>query len=138
MERALAAIHQANRERLPASLEYGCRDGQVGVFFRVSESIEELVTGSIAASYPNCRVAAVESEQGSNCGWDTWSAELALVPELFPILRHAQFEDVLNGTLPIRLTGYSRRSCRMKMCGVELKSPSHLPAPGDVTLQRSP
>ena len=30
--------------------------------------------------------------------WKTWSAELELPPENLPILRHAQFEDLLNGT----------------------------------------
>ena len=30
--------------------------------------------------------------------WKSWSAELELTPENLPILRHAQFEDLLNGT----------------------------------------
>lgn len=108
MERALAAIHQASHERLPFTLVYGSQDGQVGLFLRFPDEIEELVTGPVAANYPNCSIASAEAEQGTAPSWDTWSAEIALTPELFPILRHTQFEDLLNGTFADPINGILR------------------------------
>ena len=39
MQEALAAIHQANRERRPITLEYGYHDGCVGLYVRAQEDI---------------------------------------------------------------------------------------------------
>jgi len=97
MERALAAIHQANHERLPITLDYGTHEGRVGLFLRISDSIEQRVVGPIAANYPNGAIVSVDQEEGSP-PWENWFADLELTPDLFPILRHAQFEDLLNGT----------------------------------------
>ncbi|MBI5761452.1 MAG: type IV secretory system conjugative DNA transfer family protein [Planctomycetales bacterium] len=107
MERALAAIHQTSHERQSFTLEYGTREGRVGLFVQFSATIEELVTGPIAANYPNCSLTTVEDEL-CPAGWNTWSAELELVPELFPILRHSQFEDLLNGNFADPITGILR------------------------------
>jgi hypothetical protein len=98
MEKALAAIHQANRRRQTVILEYGCQEGRVGLYARYPDRITSLVAGPIQANYPRCtlqpaeRTSRIEEETSH-----TWSAELSLEPELFPILRHAQFEDLLNG-----------------------------------------
>ena len=109
MERALAAIHQANHDRLPITLEYGITEGRIGMFVQVPYSIREIVTGPIIANYPNCSISAVEPEEG-NAADEIWSAELNLEPELFPILRHAQFEDSLNGSFGRKGTPMIRRS----------------------------
>ena len=98
MEKALAAIHQANRRRAPIILEYGSGDGQVGLYLRYPGRLAQAVAGPIQANYPRCSLQ-MEEEQTSRFDSNsvTWSAEVMLVPELFPILRHAQFEDLLNG-----------------------------------------
>lgn len=96
MEKALAAIHQANYERQPMSLEYGLHEGRVALFVRSLQSLENLVIGPIAANYPNCSITTIEADTPPLHDWETWAAELELVPELFPILRHSQFEDMLN------------------------------------------
>lgn len=98
MERAFAAIHQANYDRLPITLEYGTHDGETGLFLRMSDVLRDLVLSPITANYPNCSTIPVRSKEGTDSTWETWSAELDLLPDLFPILRHAQFEDLLNGT----------------------------------------
>ena len=107
MEKALAAIHQANHERWPITLEYGSQAGCVGLYVEFPDHLEEFVSGPIAANYPNCSLATVEGEV-SPPGWQTYSVELELVPELFPILRHAQFEDALNGTFADPINGILR------------------------------
>ena len=98
MERALAAIHQARRISEPITFLYGTLADRVGLFVRFADPLEELVTGPIAANYPNCELANVEHPDEAPANWQTWSAELKLAPEVFPILRHTQFEDLLNGT----------------------------------------
>ncbi|MSR59508.1 MAG: hypothetical protein EXS05_18010 [Planctomycetaceae bacterium] len=108
MERALAAIHQANRDGLPISLEYGTQSGRVGLFLRFAEPIRELVTGPIVANYPNCSIVSAKSEEGSTDAGSAWYADLLLTPEIFPILRHAQFEDLLNGTFADPITNILR------------------------------
>ena len=107
MERALAAIHQASHGRQGFTLEYGTYDERVGLFVQFPDMIAELVTGPIAANYPNCSLTTVDDEV-CQPGWETWSVELELVPELFPILRHAQFEDLLNGNFADPITGILR------------------------------
>ena len=96
MEKALAAIHQANHLRLPMSLEFGTQEGRVALFLRSLHKMEEFIVGPITANYPNCSITTVEPNEPCPSGWETWTAELELAPELFAILRHAQFEDMLN------------------------------------------
>jgi len=45
MERALAAIHQANHGRVPITLEYGSHEGRVALFLRISQPMKELDRG---------------------------------------------------------------------------------------------
>ena len=108
MERALAAIHQANHDHEPITLIYATHAGRVALLLRFADALDELVTSPIAASYPNCSLTTVEEPDGVPDGWHSWSAELALRPEIFPILRHAQFEDMLGGTFADPVSGILR------------------------------
>ena len=96
MEKALAAIHQANHLRQPMSLEFGTQEGRVALFLRSLHKMEEFIVGPITANYPNCSITTIEQNEPCPSGWETWVAELELAPELFPILWHAQFEGMLN------------------------------------------
>jgi len=132
MEKALAAIHQARLRQGPMTLAYGCVDGQVALLLQCGAGDQEAVLGPIAAGYPQCSLVAVE-DPVVPVGWTTWCVDVLLEPELFPILRHAQFEDLLNHTfadpvssllravrpddslrcrLEIRAVPASRRRCR--------------------------
>ncbi len=106
MERALAAIHQAHSHDA-VMFRYGTTGSRVGLFIEFPDRLEELVADPIAANYPNCTLAAASLDNVPS-GSATWSAELQLVPELFPILRHAQFEDLLNGTFADPVSGILR------------------------------
>jgi hypothetical protein len=98
MQEALAAIHQANRRRLPIMLEYGAHDGKVGLYCRVPDELSSLVVSLLTAKYPNCSVQTLDNDAALEPPLttlvETWSARLRLVPDLFPILRHSQFEDI--------------------------------------------
>jgi hypothetical protein len=123
MERALAAIHQARCHDEPVTLIYAATDGRVGLFLKFPSSLEELITGPIAANYPNCTLTTVERFDEAPEGWSTWSTKLELTPEFFPILRHAQFEDLLNGTFADPITGILRAVTPTEglLCRIELR-----------------
>ena len=95
MEKALAAFHQAATQRDVVVLEYASDGEQVGLRVRCQARLVEVVLGPLTANYPECVLAEVNGEE-SRSERETWAVELWLVPELFPILRHGQFEDALN------------------------------------------
>lgn len=123
MERALAAIHQANPDREPLTLIYTTTEGRVGLFLRFADHSEELVTGPVAANYPTCAMTAVAGFDAAPPGWRTWYSDLELTPELFPILRHVQFEDLLNRTFADPINGLLRaiRSTDDARCQIEIQ-----------------
>lgn len=63
MEKALAAIHQANHLRQPMSLEFGTQEGRVALFLRSLHKMEELIVGPITANYPNSSITTVEPNE---------------------------------------------------------------------------
>lgn len=63
MEKALAAIHQANHLRQPMSLEFGTQEGRVALFLRSFHKMEEFIVGPITANYPNCSITTVEQNE---------------------------------------------------------------------------
>jgi len=122
MERALAAIHQANRHGEPVTLIYAATESRVGLFLSLADHAEELVTGPIAANYPNCTLTIVERFDDAPSGWKTHFTDLELTPEIFPILRHAQFEDLLNGTFADPVSGILRaiKPDAAMLCRIEI------------------
>ena len=108
MERALAAIHQAHIDHHAVVLEYGVYKNRIGLFLRFSDAIENIVTDAVIANYPHCTLRRIEDEDQIPNGWKESTATILLSPELFPILRHAQFEDLLNGTFADPITNLLR------------------------------
>src|SRR5947209_1428591 len=106
MERALAAIHQSFPSNGRTTFLYGCAHDRVGLFIETDNP--EAAIGPLTAHYPNCTYTPVDSLDGCPPEWETWYADLILLPEVFPILRHAQFEDLLNGTFADPITGILR------------------------------
>lgn len=102
MQEALAAIHQSNPGRSAMSFLYGSHEGRAGLYCEIPEDLAALVLPPLRSKYPDCcftvleNDAALEPPLKSVC--ETWSLELILTPELFPILRHSQFEDIQSGT----------------------------------------
>lgn len=123
MERALAAIHQARPYGEPVTLLYANTEGRAGLFLKFADHEEEFVSGPIAANYPNCSLATVASLDERPAGWTTWSAHLNLAPEIFPILRHTQFEDLLNHTFADPINGILRAVMPAEdvQCQVEIR-----------------
>lgn len=107
MERALAAIHEAHVRHPPITLLYGTVSGQIGLMLQCTHVQKALVLDPIIANYPQCTYTVCEDD-GPSDEWVTWSQDVTLRPELFPILRHAQFEDLLNHTFADPVSGLLR------------------------------
>lgn len=103
MEKAIAAVHQGLRVGDRLGLEIGVTKGRVGFFIRGADALERLALDPLIASYPQVSVTGVsDADDPLLChplGWSTMRCELALAPELFPILRHSQFEDMLQRSI---------------------------------------
>ncbi len=119
-EKALAAVHQAHPSR-PVSLLYGVREGQIGLFVRCDEVDRDAVIEPMVAGYPEASVTQVD-EWNSDVSRHVWNAEVRLHPELFPILRHSQFEDMLNHNFADPVSGLLRaiRTDSELECRVEI------------------
>lgn len=100
MEHALAAIHQATDAGQSLTLAYRSAKGQVGLYVECLDELAARISGPLIAVYPDCALTPVMSEPTSRLTPPpaTWSMTGMLVPELFPLLRHPQFEDQLQRT----------------------------------------
>lgn len=96
MEKVLGAVQQAAEGREVIQLEFGSHAGELGLFLRFPRSLRTLILEPFAAKYPACRFAEVVTGIGDAPSGPVWYASLRLTPNLFPILRHAQFEDMLT------------------------------------------
>lgn len=108
MERAFAAIHQSQRLTEPLILHYGSVRGRVAMVFEFAECDESFITSPVIAHYPYCSLTTLAALDPVPDGWDTWIADVRLQPELFPILRHAQFEDAMTQGYADPITGILR------------------------------
>lgn len=100
MERVFTAILASIDRRDEITLEYGKHEGNIGLFCRFSDRLEHQVIEHLSAKYPNCSIEKI-AESALNPSPDqlTWSASLSLSPEIFPILRHRQFLDIVEGSI---------------------------------------
>jgi len=142
MEKALAAIHQADTRRQTVTFLYGRQEHHIGLYCEAPDHLALQVADVLAAKYPQCEIEEVPDGQTLDPAgdWTCYAAELRLDPELFPILRHAQYEDLLNGTfedpidailkairpehgtwsrVEIAVTPASRRRCRRAKAAVD-------------------
>ena len=109
MQEALASIHQSLPRGRELRLIYTSCGDQVMLCVEVEPDLREVVAEAIAARYPNCKLQELDREAGE---WGTppvvHTATLRLVPDLFPILRHAQFEDILQRNFADPIAGILR------------------------------
>jgi hypothetical protein len=96
MEKALSAIHQGLAPGERVVLSYTVIRSQVTLAIRLDESLASRIIGPILANYPQGTCAPVAEPEPEALQRCVRTLELTLVPQLYPILRHAQFEDLLN------------------------------------------
>ena len=109
MEKVFAAIHQSNHQHRAVVFGFDSSAQQVEMFVEFPDGFEPLVCDPITANYPQCTLnIAANTENQTNHERVNWSAELTLVPDLFPILRHGQFDDTLNRNFADPINGILR------------------------------
>ena len=105
VEHALAAVHQANPGRLPMEFGFARYKKNVMLLVRSPPELAAGATSQLAAHYPAATISRLaEDALAAPAGAATWSAELFLRPDLFPIRRYPQFDDTLNRNVSDPLT----------------------------------
>lgn len=96
MEKAFASIHQGLPRRASFSIGFSSSKDSVGLTLRCPRALRSTILDPIQANYPR---ATITETAGDDIGaHEEWTASVQLEPDLFPILRHAQFEDSLIRT----------------------------------------
>lgn len=106
MERVFAGIHQS-RLHEPLTLHFANVENRGGLLLEFDDTDEALVCSPIMAHYPNCQLTTIAAFD-SLTDAKSVHVHLQLQPELFPILRFAQFEDALTRTYADPITGLLR------------------------------
>ena len=97
MNQVLAAIHQGNPGTLPVTLAILRHQGEATLALEFPDELRASIEGQLYAHYPEARLIAIPAEAiMPPLGMTTWTAELQLSPDLFPIRRYPQFEDPLT------------------------------------------
>ena len=120
MESAVAALHSLSGKEAVVGLEVGNADGKVALFVRAVEGAAELIESQIYAQYPDTDIEHVHKDPfyvGEQ--EEVWSTELRLSsPEIFPIKRHPQFDDLLTRANMDPLAGITSSLARYPVPGM--------------------
>lgn len=97
MEKALAAIAQSLSRRDRVRLLYHSDQGRVTLAIACDDRCGDAVIRPLRANYPKAQIAMDNASlEVSKVTSQTWWLDIRLRNDLFPILRHSQFEDTLN------------------------------------------
>jgi len=98
MESALSAWHSMKGEEGEISLEIGMADAKIGFFVRSSDAAQSLIESQLYAQYPDIDIDILQDDPFlAKEGDEILSVDLILSdPEVFPIKRHPQFDDMLS------------------------------------------
>ena len=106
MEQVLAAIHQANPDRLPIEFCFGVHEKTVLLYCRFPPELAAVVTTQLAAHYPTGTISRLpDAAFAPPAQFQTSVVELRLHPDLFYVRRYSQFDDALNRNVADPLTG---------------------------------
>jgi hypothetical protein len=99
MESAFAALHSTQKQKVSVSFEIGStKTGEIGLFVRGNAEILRLMESQIYSQYPESDIEYLDDDPFStdeNTG--VMYSEISLNnPEVFPIKRHPQFDDMLT------------------------------------------
>jgi len=97
VESVIAAIHSLKRAEGTVALEIGFFQGKVCFFVRCTKGAASLIESQLYAQYPDADIEPMDPKAlDPHEGESITTAELSLSrPEVFPIKRHPQFDDLL-------------------------------------------
>ena len=98
MENVLASIHSLKGEDGCVSLEIGVIEGSICFFVRATKKAAAMVESQLYAQYPDAEIEEVQKDPLKALDGEVVTVEeLSLAdPEVFPIKRHPQFDDVMR------------------------------------------
>ncbi len=98
MESVLSSLHSLRGKDGVMSLEIGYAEGKISLFARVTPRAASLVESQMYAQYPDADIEVLGSDPFlTREGEAVASADLTLAgPEVIPIKRHPQFDDVMS------------------------------------------
>jgi hypothetical protein len=103
MDAVLAAVHQANPGHLPISFSILRHAGEATLAIDVPDAIAASLEGQLYAHYPDARIAVIPEQAGATDA-ETWTAEVRLHPDLYPLRCYPQFADPQTQTAADPLT----------------------------------
>jgi hypothetical protein len=121
MEQAISTMHALKRSRGAISLEIGFLSGKISFYARADEQSSSLIESQLYAHYPG-----IDIERVTPALFAPAKGEIAMQssvrlkdPEIFPIKRYTQFEDIPNrivvdplSTLTAALATYPKAGMR--------------------------
>ncbi len=122
-ESSIAALHSLKGIDVPLSLEIGMgRGGKIGFFVRAARGAVRLTESQMYAQYPDIDIEYMDEDPFVAAeGEQVFSLDLALTdPEVFPIKRHPQFDDMLTRVNVDPIAGITSTLARYPvpgMCG---------------------
>lgn len=120
MESAVAALHSLDRADAPIGLEIGMAEGLVGFYVRTTPNAASLVESQIYGQYPDTDIELVQRDPfAARATEEVVSLDLLLLdPEIFPIKRHPQFDDLLSRANMDPLSGITSALARYPLPGM--------------------
>ncbi|OIO54204.1 hypothetical protein AUJ46_03715 [Candidatus Peregrinibacteria bacterium CG1_02_54_53] len=98
VESMIAALHSLKGRNMSVGLEIGVgRDRKIALFVRADEDVVGLVESQLYAQFPDIDIEQLHEDPFTVAeGEEVVCVDLALqAPEIFPIKRHPQFDDML-------------------------------------------
>ena len=120
MESAVAAIHSLDAEDTPIGLEIGMHEGLVALYVRTTDNASPLIESQIYAQYPDTDIELVNTDPFiARESEEVTTLELELEdPEIFPIKRHPQFDDMLTRANMDPISGITSSLARYPIPGM--------------------
>src|SRR3989344_809632 len=120
MEPAISALHSLRGKDQQVNLEIGNAEGKIALFVRASESAAQLAESQLYAQYPDVDIERARVDPLTvGEGDEVVSLDLLLTdPEVFPIKRHPQFDDMLSRVNVDPIAGISSTLARFNVPGM--------------------
>lgn len=120
MEPAISALHSLKGTNQQVNLEIGNAEGKIGLFVRAEKGALQLAESQLYAQYPDVDIENVQQDPfATKEGEEVVYIDLALTdPEVFPIKRHPQFDDILTRVNVDPLAGITSTLARYSTPGM--------------------
>mgnify|MGYP003964241491 FL=1 len=120
MESAISALHSLKGAEKQVNLEIGLVDGKISLFMRANEGAIGLCESQLYAQYPDVDIDHIQSDPFiASDKEEVFSVDISLgSPEVFPIKRHPQFDDMLSRVNVDPIAGITSSLVRYKIPGM--------------------